>query len=341
MTLINDKKIWDEKTASHPSFLQSWQWGELQEKIGRCVFRFGAPGLFASAIEHKLPFGKTYLYVPHGPVIVSPGENSWQNFVKAASTAAGKKRPVFLRIEPLSKEFRGEPIEDALKKAGFRATKPVQPKSTLIIDLRKDEKEILDSMEHGTRYSIRAAEKRGVTVDFFSGNDREKKFEIFWEVFSETNRRHGLKSYSKEYYEKVAGLDDSAHSTGSGQASLAIKGECASKIALASAEGNVISAAIFVYFGNRAFYLFAGSRAGYGKFNAPTYLLWQAMRDAKKSGYEYFDLWGISHENKNWAKITAFKKSFGGEEINSAGAWDYAFDKPFYYAYNLAKKFTG
>ncbi len=333
MIPVDDKNVWNREILNHPpvvssvesSFLQSWQWGELQKKIGRRVFRLNVSGLLASVIEQKLPLGKTYLYVPHGPVINETVADSWTDFIKAAQNADDSKRPVFLRIEPLNREFLRKSIRDVLKKAGFRSGKSVQPKTTLIIDLRKDEKEILEGMEHDTRYSIRAAEKRGVEVEFYGGKDKEKIFDIFWEIFSETNRRHGLRVYPRTYYEEVARLE----------------GECSSKIGIAKAEGEAVSAAIFVYFGERAFYLFAGSKSGYGKFNAPTYLLWKAILDAKKAGYRYFDFWGISHENKNWEKITAFKKSFGGEEITSVGTWDYVFNKPAYFVYNLAKRLIG
>ena len=320
MSLLEDKNLWNGEVADYPSFLQSWQWGELQKNIGRHVLRVNVPGISASVIEQKLPLGQKYLYAPHGPVIHRATADTFINFLKAIE--AESKKPVFLRIEPLDNKFHGEPIQKFLNEAGFRETKPVQPKTTLVIDLRKDEKEILDAMEHDTRYSIRAAEKRGVKVEFISGESKEKNFELFWKIFMETNQRHGLKTYPKIYYEEVAKLE----------------GECSSKIAVAKIDGKAISVAMFIYFGERAFYLFAGSRAGYGKFNAPTYLIWQAIIDAKKSGYKYFDFWGISHENKNWSKITAFKKSFGGEEIASVGAWDYVFNKPFYFAYNLAKK---
>jgi len=323
MTSVDDKNIWDREIASHHSFLQSWEWGELQKKLGRRVLRINVSGLLASAIEQKLPFGQTYLYVPHGPVFRDANDGAWIDFIKKIENVAELKKPIFLRIEPLNHEFQGKLTQKILKETGFRRTSPVQPKTTLVIDLRKNEEKILESMEHDTRYSIRAAEKRGVTAEFLSGNEKEKSFEVFWKIFSETNKRHELKTYPKTYYEEVAKLE----------------GECSSKIALAKAEGETISAAIFIYFGEKVFYLFAGSRAGYGKFNAPTYLLWQAIRDAKKSGYRSFDFWGISHENKNWAKITAFKKSFGGEEVTSIGAWDYVFNKPVYFAYSLAKRF--
>ncbi|MBI4085111.1 MAG: peptidoglycan bridge formation glycyltransferase FemA/FemB family protein [Candidatus Liptonbacteria bacterium] len=324
MNLNDDKAGWNREVVSNPSFLQTWQWGELQKKMGRRVFRINVAGIFASVVEQSLPFGQTYLYAPHGPVAGGGMTmDSWRNLIKAAEGAPSPRKPIFFRVEPLAQKIGGEIIKKVLEEAGFRPTKAVQPKSTLVIDLRKSEKEILDEMEHDTRYSIRAAEKRGVTVKFAEGKNKQKNFDTFWEIFLETNRRHGLKIYSKAYYEEVVGLE----------------GECSSKIGIAESGEKAISAAIFVYFGGRCFYLFAGSRSGYGKFNAPTYLLWRAMLEAKKTGCDYFDFWGISHENKNWTKITAFKKSFGGEEITSAGTWDYVFDRPRYIAYNFAKLF--
>lgn len=317
---LNDEKYWNKEIISYPTFLQSWQWGEVQKKLGRRIFRLNAKNFSALIIEQDLPFGQKYFYIPHGPIIDRTTDDIWPNFKNEIEKIASKK-DIFVRIEPINQESGRESIESILLKNGFRQTKPVQPKTTLVIDLNKDEKEIMDAMEHNTRYSIRTAEKRGVTTEFLEGKNKENYFEIFWEIFSETNRRHGLKTYSKDYYKEVAGLE----------------GECYSKIAIAKLEDRPISAAIFVYFGNRVFYLFAGSKAGYGKFNAPTYLIWQAIINAKKSGYRYFDFWGISRENKNWSKITAFKKSFGGEEITSAGAWDYVFSKPRYFVYNLIK----
>src|SRR3989344_9647824 len=264
--IMRDKKIWNGEIISHPfmvssiepSFLQSWQWGELQEKLGKRVFRFNVSGLLASPIEQKLSFGQTYFYVPHGPVIRAETQDAWTNFLKAFESPDDFKRPVFLRIEPLNREFHGKPIENVLSEAGFRLTKPVQPNVTLVIDLRKNEKEILGAIEHDARYSIRAAEKRGGTVEFLSGKDKARGFDIFWRIFMETNLRHELKTYPKIYYEEVATLE----------------GECSSKIAIARTGGEAISAAIFIYFGERTFYLFAGSRAGYGRFNLPTYFVW-------------------------------------------------------------------
>ncbi|MBI3627031.1 hypothetical protein HY224_03225, partial [Candidatus Uhrbacteria bacterium] len=42
ISFIADKKIWNDFVARHAldgGFLQSWEWGEFQEKLGRKVWR--------------------------------------------------------------------------------------------------------------------------------------------------------------------------------------------------------------------------------------------------------------------------------------------------------------
>jgi hypothetical protein len=51
------------------SFLQTNEWLDFQESIGHKVWRFDNGKIIANIIRHDLPFGKNYLYVPHGPEI--------------------------------------------------------------------------------------------------------------------------------------------------------------------------------------------------------------------------------------------------------------------------------
>src|SRR3989344_9374862 len=62
--------------ANNGSFLESWRWGEFQEKIGHPVVRAAVVEgetvlLCATVITHALPMRKHYLYVPYGPLIAS------------------------------------------------------------------------------------------------------------------------------------------------------------------------------------------------------------------------------------------------------------------------------
>ncbi len=317
MDIISEKKIWNQKVFSlNGSFLQSWEWGALQEGLGRKVLRIASSGFAAQLLEYDLPFRKHYLYSPRGPLFnKSSGEKpishlyDLQKFVR-------NEGAIFLKIEP-EIEIR------MLEQIGFKKTATVQPETSLILDLGKTEEILLREMEHDTRYSIRAAVKRGVSVKVFKTVGQKMEcFEKFWAMFQETNKRHDLKTYPRQYYELVFGLD----------------GECYSNVLIAEMGDKILGGAIILFFGGGATYLYAASFPGYGKFNAPTLILWEAIREAKHEGVSIFDLWGISHEKSKWQGITAFKKSFGGKEINYSGTWDLSLKKGWHTLYDLAKR---
>lgn len=304
------------------SLLQSREWEKLQENLGKRVFYFSDDCVSSVVLEQKLPFGRTYLYAPHGPVIRAARNGCLRSFADEARNRCGGK-PIFLKIEPRP----AQGLDDAfLRGEGFRKTASLQPEMTLLLDLKREEKELLDGMEHATRYSIRAAERRGVRVRCASSlPEKLDFFEKFWELFVITNKRKGLRVYERKYYEEVVKLG----------------GECRSELYLAEGEGVVLAAVIMVYFGSRATYFYAASRTGYGRLNAPTLLLWEAIRRAKTLEFSVFDFWGISREKKGWEKITAFKKSFGGREVTYAGTWDFPFNKAWYSFYRAAKYLRG
>jgi lipid II:glycine glycyltransferase (peptidoglycan interpeptide bridge formation enzyme) len=302
------------------SFLQSAEWGRVQENLGREAFFLSGDDFSSLTLKYDLPLGRSYLYSPHGPVMESYSDNDFRSFVANVKKIAIGKKAIFLRIEPIDMM---DLSAHNLRQAGFRETAAVQPKATRILDLAKSEKVLLAEMEHDTRYSIRSAEKRGVRVDISAEPaEKEKNFERFWSVFLETNKRHNLKMYPKKYYAEV----------------MKMNGDARAELFIAEADGKDIGAAIIVFFGKTAFYLYAASLSGYGKFNAPTFILWQAILEAKKRGCEIFDFWGVSDENKAWRGVTAFKRSFGGAEMTYPGTWDYVFDRPWYALYKLAKK---
>lgn len=305
------------------SFLQSYEWGNLQEKLGKKVFKIQFNGKPVFVLEQKLPFGKNYLYVPRGPIFAGNfSSESLSVFVKEIKNIADSDKSIFLRIEPPF-EYSDE-VAGVLSSSEFSRTLSVQPIETRVIDLLKSESELLKEMEHDTRYAIRVAERRGVTVSIFSDADeKKKKFDDFWKVFYETNKRRKLKHYPREYYKLVAELG----------------GEYGSKISVAYLNSTAVASAIIVSFGSTATYLYAASLPGYGKYNAPSLILWRAILDAKKEGRLIFDLWGTSSEKKEWAGVTAFKKSFGGNLMSYVGTWDFVFKPAWYKLYKAVKKF--
>ncbi|MDP3974673.1 MAG: peptidoglycan bridge formation glycyltransferase FemA/FemB family protein [Candidatus Jorgensenbacteria bacterium] len=309
-------KMWDEEILRRDgTLLQSWEWSKLQESLGRVVHLTSEP--YALLVSMPLPFGMRYEYAPHGPA----GTVINSEALHELSEHTHGERTIFLRIEPRVAE--SPQATGALMHAGFKKAADVQPSETMFLDLRRGEEDILRDMEHDTRYAIRVAKKRGVVVTTAEGDEKHSAFAKFWELFETTNVRHGLHAYSKRYYEAVAALE----------------GSCRTELFLAEREGVTLAAAIVAYFGSVAYYLYAASRAGCGKYNAPSLLLWEVIRRAQIKGLNSLDLWGASAAKKEWRGVTAFKKSFGGTPRLFVGTWDYVYRPFWYFMYRLAVRF--
>jgi len=100
-----------------------------------------------------------------------------------------KTRRLFLKLEPDqfdagvdSENDRGELLPAALP--GFRSSpQTIQPRRTLVVDIRGDEEQILGRMKQKTRYNIRLAAKKGVLVRPSSDLD------IFYRLMQVTGER--------------------------------------------------------------------------------------------------------------------------------------------------------
>ncbi|MEA2097672.1 MAG: peptidoglycan bridge formation glycyltransferase FemA/FemB family protein [Patescibacteria group bacterium] len=135
MEIINigesQKEIWNEFIAENcsESFLQSWEWGEFQSKIGRKVWRVGVIesdllgedkmeelriknqelknklSAVALIVKYDLPFGRSYFYCPRGPVIdesrIKNQESRILDFLfSEIKKIAKKEKSLFLRFDP-------------------------------------------------------------------------------------------------------------------------------------------------------------------------------------------------------------------------------------------------
>ncbi|MCK5412790.1 MAG: peptidoglycan bridge formation glycyltransferase FemA/FemB family protein [Candidatus Pacebacteria bacterium] len=241
----NQKEDWNKFIVfnSSESFLQSWQWGEFQKVIGRKIFRIGVKDedklvAVALLIKHNLPFGKSYLYCPRGPVInitiVNSQISSVYDFLFVEiKKIVRKEKSIFLRIDPPISRWFHSPEglwnpNARLLQTGFTALKglwsqhknyehftnlkkspsEIQPKDTLILNLEKSEEDLLKEMKQKTRYNIRLAEKRGVQIRRYKSGDINqeefrKKFEFFWELTKETSERNKIISHNKNYYQEM------------------------------------------------------------------------------------------------------------------------------------------
>ena len=285
-------------------FLNSWQWGEFQSKVGNTVdqYIFEKNGVWrgiSNIVHKKLKLFGDYCYVPRGPVCVR------FSYVKEILDLIIKDN-WFVRFD--------HSFTNKLKFPGFYKTTHVQPSKTIITNLSKTEDELMASMHKKTRYNIRLAKKNGVHVNLSSVD-----FELVWDVFEETSKRDGFGLHKKDYYKKMVSELNSE--------------ECNVFLATATFEDQVLAANIMIDFGGTRTYLHGASSNLNRNLMAPYLLHWYLIKDAKYKGIDWYDWWGVcdkNDKNHQWAGITRFKLGFGGEDVEYAGTYDYT-HKPVQY----------
>ncbi|MBF0532696.1 MAG: peptidoglycan bridge formation glycyltransferase FemA/FemB family protein, partial [Candidatus Omnitrophica bacterium] len=139
----------------------------------------------------------------------------------------------------------------------------------------------------------------------------------FYSLFELTGVRHRFSGESPEFFQDLIRDLSSA-----GMA----------RIYLSRYRGVVTSAAIVIFYGQTATYLYGGSLPFFPQAMSSYDLHWTAMRDARAAGCRSYDFYGIAPDNQPfhpYAKFTEFKKKFGGRPVNHAGAQDIIFYEQF------------
>ena len=313
-----DKFVRDR--AADGGFLQSWQWGEFQQSLGRKIWRLAvmdSSEVIAAAliVRHSLPLGQNYLYLPRGPVVASDllhQKKAVEQFLYSSiKNLAVQENSIFVRLDP--------PLHDGLQypddSGRFSPAGQVQPKCTLILDLTAAEAKLLSQMKPKTRYNIKVAQKHSIAIEYGGAKD----FDEFWRLMQLTGKRDQITVHSKDYYQKMLNLPDV-------------------RLVLAKLDGRIVATAIAVFFGDWAIYLHGASDYEYRGVMAPYLLQWQMIKDAKAAGCRYYDFWGA--DEKLWPGVTRFKVGFAPAQplVGYAGAFDLPINRMKYAAYKLLKK---
>lgn len=312
---VSDNADWNtEILKMKGSFLQSWEWGEFQRLIGREVVRMKSDETLAQGIRMTLPLGKSYWYVPRGPIGGEIGDSF--------------NDEIFTRVEPSSKPEKGVKVAS------------MQPAQTMILNLEKDEEEILAGMHEKTRYNIRLAERKGVQI--MPASSAGDGFDVFWNLVEETSERAGIKSHDKDYYRKML-ISLSGDITTTTDKAVA-------KLFFAEHDGKALAAILLIRFGDTVTYLHGASSRDRRELMAPHMLHWHAIGEAKKWGAKHYDFWGVApmeirneklkmkNLKHSWAGITRFKKGFSGEYVEYPGTFDLPKNKFWYKVYSTFRK---
>lgn len=316
---------WDAFVAgsSQGHLLQSCTWGHFKSEFGWQVLRIigEAEGQIVCGAQVLLrpTLAGPVVYVPRGPVIV-PDDEALPALLDALSTAARDQDAVFLKIEP---DWPDDALPvDHLKSTGFqRSDRTIQPRSTIVLDLRPDEDEILMSMKSKWRYNIRLAGRKDVVVH----RGTEEDLPVFYDLMQTTSHRNEFDIHERGYYEAAW-----RHFCPQGLAELF----------LAYYQDELLAGLMAFRFGGTAYYLY-GASSNRHRNRMPNHLLqWRAIQWAKEHGCTWYDFWGIPDEigeaivqdedadkkgrGGMWG-VYRFKRGFGGQVVRAAGAFDRVF----------------
>ncbi len=298
--------------AANASVLQRWAWGAFKERHGWRVARGTGDG-FAVQILLKRRFGVTMGYVPRGPAVDWRDADAVARCFGALDALCKREGVVLALIEP-----------DAMLPADFdlpqHSLSPshlsVQPLRTIIVRCDRDDDALLAAMKQKTRYNVRLAAKRGVTVRQGSVED----LPAFWSLLQTTATRDAFGVHTLDYYADLLRFF-----------SLPDRGA----LLCAEYEGEIVAAAILLRGGPNAIYL-AGASSDTHREHMPTYALqYAALQWARDAGCTHYDLWGIpptdappdaaqggqqNVRNGLWG-VYRFKQGFGGDVVSYPGVF--------------------
>jgi len=330
---------WNRLIAGLPGshLLQTWEWAQVKAIYGwqSLPLVWGAAGekplAAAMALKRVLPAGgfarrMGILYLPKGPLLDWSDAALRREVLEDLQDFARKEGAIFVKIDPDVVLGTGVPgsaqaVEDAtgaavrkeLEAGGWRfSPDQVQFRNTVLIDLRPSEEELLARMKQKTRYNVRLAAKKGVTVRAATAQD----LPLLYRMYAETSVRDGFLIREEGYYQTVWSTFGSGPGTGAPF----------SEPLIAEVEGRPVAAVSLFYFSGHAYYLFGMSRDEQRE-KMPNYLLqWEAMRRAKSLGCTSYNLWGAPDEfvegDGLWS-VFRFKEGLGGYVSRTVGAWDY------------------
>ena len=291
--------------------LQSWQWGELKHRHGWEVERVRVEtphgrGLAQVLFRHRGPVSQAY--VPRGPVLEGDRGAVFPVLVDALDARCRDHRALSLIVE--SNGSLGLP--GTYRDAGFvRGPEHYQPSRTVKVPLLDDEA-LLGQMHQKTRYNVRLAQRRGVTVEKAEGGGAS--LDVFYDLLRDTSERNEFGIHDRAYYDDF----------------LQLFGDAA-VLLFARIDGVVAAAVMSARFGSEAVYMYGGSSTKHRAHGAAFLLQFEAMRWAREAGCNTYDLWGIPSQDPaasseevdrvagtsgdDWRGLYIFKVRFGGEIV--------------------------
>lgn len=312
---LNDQPTqaqWDKFVTrrTEANFLQSWQYGEFYNLLGRRIYRRiysknGKPvGAMMALVEPALR--ARYISVAGGPLLDWEDDELVKFWRLDLYNIAIEEQAVFVRVRPQLIDDGSSRLQFS-KLGFFPAPMHLSAELTSQLDLTKSEAELLAGMRRQTRYAIRQAQKQDLRVTISTDRADIAKF---YELQLDTAQRQSFVPFSEKFLELQF-----AQFAKDDQVQL-----------LSAYHGDELLAQAFViYYGREAAYHY-GASTELGRTYPGAYLLqWRAICEAKARGLARYNFWGVAPagETKHrFSGVSTFKRGFGGTDVAYLHAHD-------------------
>lgn len=325
------QKFFDENNS--PSFLHSWAWGEFQEKQGNQIIRIGAYDkneLCAITLVIKIHSKRgNFLFIPHGPIIrIQNLESRIKNYelrinnilstlVNYLAEVAKKEKFDFIRIAPIL--LNTQENKNIFRNFGFKNA-PIYMHAERIwqLPLNLPEDRLLEQMRKSTRYSINRAIRENVVIE---KRTDQKAVDDFLKIYKQTASREQFIPFSRKF------IKDEFETFNQNNNALFLFAKIVSN-------EETIAATLVVFTKSTAFYHQGATT--HSKIPGSHLLQWEAIKEAKKRGCQFYNFWGIHQPGrtpKNWDGLTLFKQGFGGEQVDYLTTQDLILSPKYYLTY--------
>jgi lipid II:glycine glycyltransferase (peptidoglycan interpeptide bridge formation enzyme) len=344
-----DRADWSAFVASRPEgdVLQSWAWGEAGanepgERWERLmvVDAAGRTRGVAQVLARATTFGRTILYVPHGPLWDREAPDAAEvlaHLLTGLRSHARQRRGVVLKLDPRATTVRGADtaagqaasaasaasvasaaaVEQVLLAGGARpARHDLQAPTTRIVDLASDVDPVA-GWSRDARAELRRAEREGTTT-WLDLAGLPAALDAFHALLAETSERAGFRIRSRAFLGTLA-------------AALAVSGDWF--LANAEHDGRPLAGCVAARTGERAFYLYAASSRDpeLAVKRGPYAAMAALQRGLAEAGTRSLDLWGVREPDDpgvdaSWEGFSLFKRRFGGQPLRHPGTFDLVVD---------------
>ncbi len=300
-----NKKEWDDLILSidKPNLMQTWDYGEAFNQVGwtteRYLVYYNNNLIAFFQVFKKRIFYATLIKLPRGPLFL---DESYLNAHLVPVLKIIRRSWRFWKCQHLQMECelpRLPSYYDLLCGLGFSLSKRLFWESTQV-DLTLSEEQLFKNLKMNWRNALRKSIQYKLEIKKTTNRDDFDWLIEQYEVFKKNKKIVDLsKAMLNSLYNQMI-ENNTIH------------------VLIAQNEAENIAGVIIVTHGKGCSY-FLGWNGELGrKLNAHNFLLWNALKDAKKRGECFFDLGGVLSKNK-YKSISDFKSGLSGKKYALIG----------------------